>query len=293
MNKIEDLLVNKGLYDFVEICGYDGRELTPFLLGGSKATIDCFCVDCAERRIFQLESGVRMEAASGFGVLTFSGASSGTGYPATAGARRVASSYTSNFDSCLNNIYILTFVCAKNEKHSIHFLLKTTDSEIAKIGQYPSFADISVGAKNKYKPVLENRYYVEYSKALGLFSHGVGIGSFVYLRRIIENLVLDRFNEAAGQLAISEEDFIKYRFDEKIKLLKDFLPQILIDNSNVYGIISKGIHELGEEECLKMFPLLLIGIESILDDLIAKKEKQTKEKQFASFVAKTTGDLRA
>lgn len=63
-------------------------------------------------------------------------------------------------------------------------------------------------------------------------------------------------------------------------------------NKNLYGIVSKGIHELSEEECLAMFPCIRTGIELILDDVLAEKEKAKKEKIFEKFVADTTGKFK-
>ena len=37
--------------------------------------------------------------------------------------------------------------------------------------------------------------------------------------------------------------------DEKIVMLRTELPQFLVDNREWYGLVSKGIHELTEEEC--------------------------------------------
>jgi glutamate mutase epsilon subunit len=98
-----------------------------------------------------------------------------------------------------------------------------------KIGQYPSYRDIESPQIKKFQKVLGG-YYTELNKAIGLYSHGVGIGLFVYLRRIIEKLVHDTFKEAEAAGAITELQF-EYQIDgqhrngmeEKIRLLKGFL----------------------------------------------------------------------
>ncbi len=64
--------------------------------------------------------------------------------------------------------------------------------------------------------------------------------------------------------------------DGKISLLKDFLPEFLVENKNRYAILSKGIHELRESECLELFDTVKIGIEQILDEKIEKLEKAEK-----------------
>ena len=42
----------------------------------------------------------------------------------------------------------------------------------------------------------------EFTKAIGLAANGVGIGSFVYLRRIFENLVFQAFDEAKKEPSV-------------------------------------------------------------------------------------------
>jgi hypothetical protein len=49
---------------------------------------------------------------------------------------------------------------------------------------------------------------------------------------------------------------------------------------------------LSEDECRSMFPYIRTGIELILDDLLAEKERAEKEKLFDAFVANKTGELR-
>ncbi|MGE7954793.1 hypothetical protein [Lysinibacillus xylanilyticus] len=61
--------------------------------------------------------------------------------------------------------------------------------------------------------------------------------------------------------------------DDKIKLLQNKLPEVLIENRAVYGIMSKGIHELSEDECLALFPDVKLGIELILDEKLYEQEK--------------------
>ena len=55
MGKIEELLVNKGLYDSVDITVDDLDEIEKCLTKGEYAgnTIDCFCVHCATNRVFE------------------------------------------------------------------------------------------------------------------------------------------------------------------------------------------------------------------------------------------------
>lgn len=56
------------------------------------------------------------------------------------------------------------------------------------------------------------------------------------------------------------------------------LPDFLVSNIKIYSILSKGIHELDEEECKKSFPILRQAIEMILDQQIEEKEQEVKRK---------------
>jgi hypothetical protein len=68
------------------------------------------------------------------------------------------------------------------------------------------------------------------------------------------------------------------RMDEKILALKNFLPQYIVENRKIYGILSKGIHELSEDICLKIFPYVKLGIELILDEKLYELEREEKLK---------------
>jgi hypothetical protein len=64
------------------------------------------------------------------------------------------------------------------------------------------------------------------------------------------------------------------------------LPEFLVKNSAIYGILSKGIHELSEQDCLEIFPAVKLGIELILDDKIKLQEQIEKEKTGSDLISK-------
>jgi hypothetical protein len=282
MGKIEDLLINKGLYDSVDITIDDLDEIEKYLSRSEYTgnTIDCFCVHCGTNRIFEfLDSEVHND--TGFIRMTID----------DPGGRSRKPKKEEIFNSYLNRRYVLTYRCTRERQHTILFDLIVTSEKIIKIGQYPSVADLLIPSIVKYKSILDKQFR-ELSKAIGLFAHGIGIGSFVYLRRIIEKLVFDKFQQFSNELGVTAEEFEHLKFDDKIAVLKEHLPTVLVKNKNIYGIVSKGIHELSEDECLRMFPFIRTGIELILDDLLAEKERLEKEKLFETFVAQKTGELR-
>lgn len=148
---------------------------------------------------------------------------------------------------------------------------------LMKVGQYPSVADIHIGQVKQYDKVLEKPILREFTKAIGLAANGVGIGSFVYLRRIFENLINEVLEEAKDLIDI--EAFKTQRMDEKIETLKNYLPPFIVENKQIYGILSKGIHELEEEECLAYFDCMRNSIELILNERLVQIEKKKKEEQ--------------
>lgn len=126
-----------------------------------------------------------------------------------------------------------------------------------------------------YKHVISKEDRKELGTAIGLFASGVGAGSYVYLRRILERLVYQAKETAAD--TIDNEMFEQARVAEKIKMLEGYLPDILVKNRTIYGILSKGIHELSEEECRKYFPVVKECIYQILGMWESLRKKQADE----------------
>lgn len=137
-------------------------------------------------------------------------------------------------------------------------------------------ADISEAELLPYRTVLTTEDFRELARAVGLASHGIGIGSFVYLRRIFERLIDEAREIAANGKDWEDDRFQKSRMEDKIDLLKDFLPLFLVEQRKLYSILSKGLHALAEAECLESFPIVRAGIELILDQKVAAKQQQDK-----------------
>ena len=161
-----------------------------------------------------------------------------------------------------------------------------------KIGQYPSIADFHISQIKKYDKVLTTEKLKEFTRAIGLAANGVGIGSFVYLRRIFEDLIEEAHSKASELSLWNEADYKQKRIVEKIELLKPFLPDFLVENRTLYGILSVGIHSLKEEDCLAYFETVRVGIELILDEKLEKFQKQLKieeaKKKLAVVASKVT-----
>ena len=192
----------------------------------------------------------------------------------------------------LNNLssFSVQYSCSKDYNHSILFVLYAHERTIMKIGQYPSFADLSEPEVQKYRRLLGEEKFREFTRALGLFAHGIGVGSFVYLRRIFEHLLDEAHNKAKQSDGWKEEKFISKRVDKKIELLRDYLPPFVVKNKKLYSILSVGVHTLSDQECMDNFPLVRAGIELILDEEIRRREEEDKvqsvEKELGELIKK-------
>lgn len=151
---------------------------------------------------------------------------------------------------------------------------------LTKVGQYPSLADMQNFELRKYQKVLKKNYQ-ELTKAVGLFASGIGIGAFVYLRRVYEQLCENTHITCSAIKGWDEAKYQKLHFNEKLDYLGEFGNPVLPDElaqikTKLYGVLSKGVHEYTEEECKELFPYLQIAIELLLDKQLEKIEREKK-----------------
>ena len=184
----------------------------------------------------------------------------------------------------------------------LHFLIHAEYNEddyrhkdiltISKVGQYPSVADFHIGQVHKYDKVLPKDKMREFTKAIGLAANGIGVGSFVYLRRIFEHLVFEALETAKVENeAFDVNAFVRARMNDKIQMLSGYLPDYLIEQHTIYGILSKGIHELSEDECKEYFSVLKASIEMILDERLEAYQKERRKKEISAALSKITKQM--
>lgn len=212
--------------------------------------------------------------------------------------------------SCVNGIIHYfgeirrDFVCSLNESHHVtayYIIHKATDVckekkesadyeklkyclVLEKVGQEPSMADLQMFDIEKYRKVLSDDSFRDFSMALGLYASGVGCGSLLYLRRIYETLIKKAQDNCSKLPEWNAEEYSKKRFNEKLKYLESLGAKIIPDELSdvkvkIYGWLSKGVHELSEQDSKELFPALKYSIELILDEQIAQKEKEDKLKE--------------
>jgi len=261
-------------------------------------TIDCFCLECGKPSTFRsertaipaelTEESYKRELKKIAAVSPMSGGSIPT---------------KPEPPLIKPDIYLSAFSCGRNYLHKIQFLYKVqneitvgeskkeeTAQFLEKIGQYPSIAELSLPEIKKYRTVVANDVYSDLAKGIGLAAHDVGIGSYVYLRRVFERLIEDAHILAKNNSEWDEDSYQKNsRMAERITALKDYLPEFLVSHSSLYGLLSKGLHELSEEECLKHFQVIRVGIEFILDQEIEAKARRTKIEEASKAINRAVG----
>lgn len=172
------------------------------------------------------------------------------------------------------NTFSMHFKCSRVSDHKLHFHFRVDHDSIMKYGEYPSRIDRLHPDLQKYEKSLGD-YFNDYRSAMMFQSHGFGIGAFVYLRRVFERVLRDvATKKYEATKSWSYDDWRKgKRIEDVIKDLSAVLPDFLLDNKVLYGVLSKGIHDLDEEECLTAFPVVRAATEEILDDIIVSQQK--------------------
>lgn len=81
------------------------------------------------------------------------------------------------------------------------------------------------------------------------------------------------------------------RMDEKIGALSNDLPPTLVKNKAIYGVLSKGLHELNEQTCRKFFPVVRAAIIQMLEQDLQAKNAADSAKVLEREIQRVTAEL--
>lgn len=140
---------------------------------------------------------------------------------------------------------------------------------ITKIGQYPSMIDIHGFDFDQYKKQLKTfDSYNDFKRAELCISDGFSAGAYTYLRRVFEKML----NKYCIGATLEDN-----HTETKIKACKSsFDPRVHKLLPRLYKILSKGIHELDDDESQDYYEYLRIIIVMQLEFV---KENDNKEAQ--------------
>lgn len=288
-NVFGNFLTNKGLYDEIEITKDNIFELADLV--GGHVKIDIYCPKCRENRVFSCEMipyywyderNQEVKECSLEEAIVSWQQIQNMSEPRFTDTTGAPWTWTNNSLENDTRLMVFKFLCAMDNTHHLDYIVLTYENKMKKIGQYPSVADLSFPELKEYRKVMTTEDEKELKRAIGLFASGIGVGSFVYLRRIFERIIVTASQKAIEDGKITEEDFNKAHLDEKIKMLAEYLPKSLVNNHAFYGIISKGIHELSEDDCLEFFPVMQSFIMMILRQWEKIRKDEVEEKKLAA-----------
>lgn len=280
-----NFLETYGLYDPIEITIDNKDELIELISGN--VNIDLFCPDCKTNRVFHIDP-IRYyykwrdndeDEEYYMGLLSdkLKKEFELTPLYLNFNEENFLEKWMETVDEYEEYLRVMHFscVCAMDLTHRLDFVVEIFENKMMKIGQYPTYADLEISEIYNFKKILPDIDLKELRRANGLYSNGIGAGSYVYLRRVFERLV-ESAKDKAIQDGAHEDKFSGASIEQRIKELKNYLPEFLVNNKQIYGIISKGIHELSDEECLKYYPVMYGAIIMILTEW---KEKNDREQQ--------------
>ena len=258
-NVFGKFLINEGLYDEIEITEDNIFELADLI--GGHVKLDVYCPKCKEIECF-LESVFRIIGYDDHEQEIY-------GKPLedeitswqylhnmpqpNGGGENQPWTWTNKSIEDDTRLMVFKFVCTMDDTHHLDYIVLTYGNKMKKIGQYPSVADLSFPELKEYRKVMSKDDEKELKRAIGLYASGIGIGSYVYLRRIFERIIVTASHKAISDGKIKAEDFGVARVNEKIKMLSDYLPKSLVHNEAFYGIVSKGIHEFKRRRMYRIF----------------------------------------
>jgi len=159
------------------------------------------------------------------------------------------------------------------------FKISKSNISIMKIGQdVPSFM-LSESLSNIYKKELDcYKAFDDFRMYEQSLSRGLKAGACTYLRRVLEKIVIKKYIEKNGQNN-------NKRFEEKIKdVIDDFDDDIRDILKNTYGLLSKGIHELDENDIDNFINSTFEVITIQLDHEKMIREKKERRKKLMSSI---------
>lgn len=189
----------------------------------------------------------------------------------------------------IGRVYSLVYVCAACGEDYRHYFIHFDPAQkfVMKVGQDPAWA---IEPDSLIAKMLGDKIELM-RKGLTCESNGYGIAAYAYYRRIIEDVIDDLLSQIETVLSKDLQDQYRealyavrnsHRASDKIEVVKDMLPESLKPGGEnplgfLYGVISEGLHSLGEEECLE----LATAVRSVLVSLVQQIElERTSQKTF-------------
>ncbi len=197
--------------------------------------------------------------------------------------------------SRIEGTIVLSFNCPECKSH-YYCGFYYRGLKFRKLFEFPDMSKANNDEYKCFKKLDKNfNYFLEIVTSKRLFSSGAYIGSFVYLRRCIENFIkvylinrmkIDgKFDQNKFNLCVRFEDFTNF--------VKDYIDEDLYDAmKNSYSILSKHIHELTEEDCKNNYNLVFEITTTMLSNEIDEINKKERVKNLKNNSSAVINDLK-
>jgi hypothetical protein len=166
----------------------------------------------------------------------------------------------------------LTYLCSNCQTQTKIFSLY---ARVAKIGKSSTTGHcLKFGEMPAFGPMTPSRLLKLFDGDRELFlkgrqceNHDLGVGAFVYYRRVVENhkdriigeiiKVCEKVKAPADMIGLLQAAKKENQFSKAVESIKDAIPESLrIDGHNpltlLYKALSEGVHDKTDEECLEL-----------------------------------------
>ena len=178
----------------------------------------------------------------------------------------------------------LSYVCSNCQKSTKIFSLSALRHGLSntgilyKFGEYPIFGPPT--AARLLKLIGPDRD--TFLKGRRCENQGLGIGAFVYYRRVVENQknrilkeilkVLERLNANPEKIAMLNNAIDETQFSKALETAKPAIPESLLINGHnplklLHSALSDGIHNMSDEDCLAYASSIRIVLGELSDRL--------------------------
>lgn len=188
------------------------------------------------------------------------------------------------FDEGKKDHLYLSYVCSNCQKSFKTFSLTASRNGYSKAGVLYKFGEFPIfgppTAPRLLKLIGPDRD--TFLKGRRCENQGLGIGAFVYYRRVVENQknrilkeilkVLERLNANSDKIAILNTAIDETQFSKALEIAKSAIPESLLINGYnplklLHSALSDGIHNMSDEDCLAYASSIRIVLGELSDRL--------------------------
>lgn len=209
-------------------------------------------------------------------------------------------------DDDFNHFYI-TYRCSNCQKTTKTFSLAAQNDKGANSGRCYKFGEFPV-----YGPPTPSRLIKLIGPDREIFlkgrrceNQGLGIGAFVYYRRVVENQkgrIIDEIIKVSKKLsvkpsiiAVLEAAKAETQFSKALASVKDAMPQTLLINGHnpltlLHAALSDGLHDKSDEHCLEIASSVRVILAELSERLVQALKDEAELNHALSRIMKIKKD---